>query len=73
MQVLFTFTPLAATAGPLVAGAINDPLHTFALMAAAHLLNIAYIAGWLDAVAPEEVTQINSFLIICNSLEFLIF
>ena len=52
--VLFTFTPLAATAGPLVAGALDNPLHTFVLMAAVHLLNIAYIAGWLDALAPEE-------------------
>ena len=69
MQVLFTFTPLAATAGPLVAGAIDDPLHTFALMAAANLLNIAYIAGWLDAVAPEEegeeeVSRLGLFLLI---------
>ena len=38
----------------LTAGAINNPLHTFVLMAAVNLLNIAYIAGWLDTVAPEE-------------------
>ena len=33
---------------------VDNNLHTFILMAAVHILNIAYIAGWLDAVAPEE-------------------